>query len=268
MSIKLIAIDLDGTLLNSQHRVSDRVKQSIECAQAQGVQIILASGRPYSGMLPYLKELAIKNDKNYVITNNGANIRDIDSGYAFHDNALSYEDYIRIEALSRQLDVNMHLVSDQCLYTANEQIGRYTVWESYLSNIPLVYREVAKMTEDMYYNKCIFSDEIARMAGLEKHIPQSFYDDYEVFRSASFYLEFLRKNSTKGYALQKIADEMNLQGSEIMCIGDHENDFSMYKVAEIKIAMGNGINLLKENATFITKTNNEDGVAIAIEKYI
>lgn len=268
MSIKLIAIDLDGTLLNEQHQVSDRVRQSIQYAQDKGVQIVLASGRPYSGMAPILHDLGIYNDKNYVITNNGAMIRDITTGKAIHENVLSYDDYLKIETLSRELDVFMHVVSDQCLYTANRVIGRYTVYESYLSNIPLVYRPLSEMNEDVCYSKCMFSDDPELLDAVEKRIPQEFYDQYEVFKSASFYLEFLRKNSTKGYALQKIANELNLAGSEIMCMGDHENDFSMFKVAETKIAMGNAIDLLKEHATFITDRNDEDGVAIAIEKYI
>lgn len=268
MSIKLIAIDLDGTLLNAQHLVSDRVRQSIQYAQDKGVQIVLASGRPYSGMAPILHDLGIYNDKNYVITNNGAMIRDITTGKAIHENVLSYDDYLKIEALSRELNVFMHVVSDQRLYTANREIGRYTVYESYLSDIPLVYRPLSEMDEDVCYSKCMFSDDPKLLAEIEKRVPQEFYDHYEVFKSASFYLEFLRKNSTKGYALQKIANELNLEGSEIMCMGDHENDFSMFKVADTKIAMGNAIDLLKEHATFITKTNHEDGVAIAIEKYI
>ncbi len=268
MSIKLIAIDLDGTLLNEHHLVSDRVRQSIQYAQDKGVQIVLASGRPYSGMAPILHDLGIYNDKNYVITNNGAMIRDITTGAAIHENSLNYSDYIKIEALSRELNVCMHVVSDQCLYTANREIGYYTVYESYLANIPLVYRPASEMDEDICYSKCMFSDDPKLLDVVEKRVPKEFYDDYEVFKSASFYLEFLRKNSTKGYALQKIANELGFDSSEIMCMGDHENDFSMFKVADIKIAMGNAIDLLKEHATFMTKTNNEDGVAIAIEKYI
>lgn len=268
MSIKLIAIDLDGTLLNDQHMVSDRVRQSIQYAQNKGVQIILASGRPYSGMAPILHDLGIYNDKNYVISNNGAMIRDITTGKAIHENVLGYDDYLKIEALSRELDVFMHVVSDQCLYTANRDIGRYTVYESYLSNIPLVYRPLLEMDSEICYSKCMFSDDPKLLAEVEKRVPQEFYEHYEVVKSASFYLEFLRKNSTKGYALQKIANELGIKSSEIMCMGDHENDFSMFKVADTKIAMGNAIDLLKEHATFITKTNSEDGVAIAIEKYI
>ncbi|GAA5103297.1 sugar-phosphatase [Wohlfahrtiimonas larvae] len=268
MSIKLIAIDLDGTLLNEQHIVSDRVKQSIQYAQDKGVQVVLASGRPYSGMAPILHDLGIYNDKNYVITNNGAMIRDITTGEIVYDNVLSYEDYLKIEALSRELNVFMHVASDQCIYTANREIGRYTAYEAYLSNIPLFYKPLEEMNEEIYYSKCMLSDEPELLASIEKKIPAKFYEDYEVFKSASFYLEFLRKNSTKGYALQKIATELNLKSSEMMCMGDHENDFSMFKVADTKIAMGNGIDLLKEHATFITETNQKDGVAIAIEKYI
>lgn len=268
MSIKLIAIDLDGTLLNSQHLVSDRVKKSIEMAQAKGVQVVLASGRPYSGMEPILKDLNIYNDKNYVITNNGALIRDITTGDAVYENFLNYDDYLKIEALASKLNIFMHVVSDGCLYTADREISRYTVFESYLSNIPLIYRPVEEMTPDLCYTKCLCSHDPAILAEAEKLVPEEFYEEYEVFKSASFYLEFLRKNSTKGYVLQKIIEELNLTSDEVMCMGDHENDFSMFKVAGTKIAMGNGIDLLKDNATFVTTTNNEDGVAIAIEKFV
>lgn len=268
MDIKLIAIDLDGTLLNSDHVISDNVRKSIEYAQNKGVQIVLASGRPYSGMEAILKELNIQNEQNAVITNNGAMIRDIASGDVRYKNVLSYEDYVKVEALSRELDVNMHVVSDDCLYTARRNIGRYTVFESYISKIDICYRPAEEMTEEICYSKCMFSDDPALINRIEGLIPESFYQEYEVFKSAPFFLEFLRKNSTKGYALKQIADAMNLHRSQIMCMGDHENDFSMFNVADTKIAMGNGIDLLKQHATFITSTNNEDGVARAIERFI
>ena len=268
MSIKLIGIDLDGTLLNSQHLVTDRVRESIRYAQDKGVQIVLASGRPFSGMFPILRDLKISNEKNYVITNNGSMIRDISTGEVLHQNALSFEDYLHIEKLASSLSIAMHVVSDRFVYTADRNIGKYTVYESYLSSIPLVYRPVDEMTDDICYSKCMFSAESDMLEAIIPRIPDEYYEKYEVYRSASFYLEFLRKNSTKGFALQKIAKEFGLKSSEIMCLGDHENDYSMFHVADTKIAMGNGIDLLKENATFVTTTNNEDGVAVAIEKYI
>lgn len=268
MNIKLIAIDLDGTLLNSQHLVSNRVRESIQYAQDKGVQIVLASGRPYSGMAPILQELSIYNEKNYVITNNGSMIRDITTGEVLHQNALSFDDYLHIESLASTLNITMHVVSDRYVYTADRNIGRYTVYESYLSNIPLVYRPVNEMTDDICYSKCMFSAEPSILASIIPKIPKEYYEKYEVYKSASFYLEFLRKNSTKGFALQKIATEFGLESSEIMCLGDHENDYSMFDVADTKIAMGNGIDLLKDNATFVTTSNNEDGVAVAIEKFI
>lgn len=268
MSIKLIAIDMDGTLLNSDHAVSQKVAESIRTAQAQGVEIILATGRPFSGMKPHIDALGIYNRGTYCISNNGALIQNFATGEVVYESLLTHEDYDRIEKLSRNFDVSMHVISEGALYTPNTAIGRYVVYESYLSNIPLIYRAPEDMESHRLYTKCLFSDVPEKLALVEAQIPEPFYEQYTVVKSAPFYLEFLHLDSSKGRALQRIANEFGLKKEEIMCIGDHQNDFSMFEVAGTKVAMGNAIELLKTHADFITTTNDQDGVAVAIERYL
>lgn len=268
MAIKLIAIDMDGTLLNSDHKVTERVKESIHYAKSKGVQVILATGRPFSGISPYLLELGLNSEQDFCISNNGSYIHHAHTGEITAKETITFDDYRAIEALSRELGVCMHTHIDSCIYTSNEKISRYTVIESYLSNTQLVYRALDKMSPDEPYIKCVFSDQPSLLDEVEGQIPEDFRQRFNVVKSATFYLEFLSKKASKGNALQKVAKSLSIQPSEMMCMGDQENDFSMFAVAETKVAMGNGIKLLKDNATFITTTNNEHGVAIAIEKFV
>src|SRR5476649_807377 len=111
MAIELIAIDMDGTLLNPQHEVTPAVKQALAAAREKGVQIVLATGRPFVGVQHYLKELALQQEGCYCITNNGALVHDAQDGSVIAEVALKIEDYRYLEELSRQLGVHFHALT-------------------------------------------------------------------------------------------------------------------------------------------------------------
>ena len=105
MSIKLIAVDIDGTLLNSQRQVTPEVFQAIQDAKAAGVKVVIATGRPIPGVLPLLEELNLNQDGDYVITFNGGLVQETSTGNELIRETLSYEDYLDIEVLANKLGV-------------------------------------------------------------------------------------------------------------------------------------------------------------------
>ncbi|STH33277.1 putative phosphatase [Escherichia coli] len=145
MAIKLIAIDMDGTLLLPDHTISPAVKNAIAAARARGVNVVLTTGRPYAGVHNYLKELHMEQPGDYCITYNGALVQKAADGSTVAQTALSYDDYRFLEKLSREVGSHFHALDRTTLYTANRDISYYTVHESFVATIPLVFCEAEKM---------------------------------------------------------------------------------------------------------------------------
>lgn len=268
MSIKLVAIDLDGTLLNTHHQISTGVKEAIDYAINKGIYVILATGRPFSGITPYLDELGLKRQDQFCISNNGSVIHDTSTGKHLMEFPLSFDDYLAIEKLSREIGISMHALADNKIFTANQNINHYTVHESYITNTPLMFRPVDKMDSSLRFNKIMLCGEPELLNLAESKIPAEFFNKYTMLRSTPFFLECLHPDANKGTAVNALAKKLNITEDEIMCIGDQNNDLPMFEFAKHKIAMGNAIDAVKEAATFVTKSNDEDGVAFAIKTFI
>ena len=130
MSIKLIAVDIDGTLVNSQKEITPEVFSAIQDAKEAGVKVVIATGRPIAGVAKLLDDLQLRDEGDYVVTFNGALVQETATGHEIISESLTYEDYLAMEFLSRKLGVHMHAITKDGIYTANRNIGKYTVHES------------------------------------------------------------------------------------------------------------------------------------------
>ena len=267
MSVKLIAIDLDGTLLNSHHQISDSVFSVLQQAKDKNIHIILASGRPYSGIQPYLQHLKFDRAGHYCISNNGSVIHDAANGNHLIDFLVNMDDYRSIYQQTERLSLSLHALGNNKIFTANKVIGFYTTHEAYLSNTLIHYIPMDEMPEDMLFTKLMISAEESDLTSAIKKIPATFFQQYTLVRSTPYFLELLNKNANKGLAIQTLAKKLNIHKHEIMCIGDQNNDLPMFDVAGTCIAMDNATDELKFRATDITDNNNSDGVAKAIQKH-
>ncbi len=268
MAIKLIAIDMDGTLLNHKHEITPVVKHAIGAAREKGVYVVLATGRPFIGIQRYLLELDLQQEGYYCITNNGALVQRTVNGDRVSEMTLGFDDYLYFEALSRQLNVHFHALTLSTLYTANQDISRYTVYEAYLTGMPLKFRRVDEMNRDLRFPKVMMIDEPAILDRAISQIPQEAFDRYTIMKSAEYYLELLRKEVNKGEGVKVLAEYLHLTPDEVMTIGDQANDLAMITYAGTGVAMGNAIDEIKAASQFVTKSNLEDGVAVAIEKFV
>ena len=239
MSIKLVAIDIDGTLLNEKREVTKEVKEAIAAAVAKGVSIVLCTGRPLPGVQEQLNELNLFQDNDYVITYNGALVQQTKSGKIIARHGLTHEDFLEIEVMARRVGSHLHSIDDKAIYTPNRDISAYTIHEASLVKMPLKYRTPEEMTPDM-----------------------------NIVKSAPYYFEVLNKEASKGAAVANLAQHLGIDQDEIMAIGDNENDLSMIEYAGLGVAMGNAVSLVKEAANVITSSNDEHGVAAAIKKYV
>ncbi|GAA3598702.1 sugar-phosphatase [Gibbsiella greigii] len=268
MAIELIAIDMDGTLLDPQNQITPRVKEAITQARRQGVYVVLATGRPYVGVQNYLRQLDIQGSNDYCITYNGALVLQAADGTCLLQETLGFDDYLYFEKLARELGVHFQAFDFNTLYTANKDIGKYTIHEASLTGIPLKYRSVEEMDRQMRFPKVMMIDEPALLDSAIARLPPEAKAGYTIVKSAPYYLEILSKKADKGAGVRKLAQHLGIKQENVMALGDQSNDYAMVDYAGVGVAMGNAIPELKQIAQFVTTTNAEDGVARAIEKFV
>lgn len=267
MSIKLVAIDIDGTLVNSKKEITPEVFEAIQDAKKAGVKIVITTGRPITGVQKILEELNLTDQGDYVITFNGGLVQDVATKEDLVKETLSYDDYLDLELLSRKLGLPMHASTKEGMYTANRNIGKYTIYESMLVDSPVFYRTPEEMaTKEIV--KVMMVDEADILDKQIPLIPAHFHEKYTIAKSAPFYLEITPKTVSKGQSVIRLAEKLGLTMGETMAIGDEENDRSMLEVVGNPVVMENGRDSLKEIAKYITKSNDESGVAHAIREWV
>lgn len=268
MAIKLVAIDMDGTLLNPQHEITPAVKSAIARAHKKGVMVVLTTGRPLVGIQRYLMELDLVDEGQYCISYNGALVHRANDGECVAEITLGFDDYLYIEQLARDLGVHFQAFDKSFLYTPNKDISEFTIHESSLTGIPVRYRSVEEMDRATRFPKLMMIDKPDLLDSAIQRLPQQARDNYTILKSAPYYLEILNSRVNKGQGVKMLADKLGLAREEVMAIGDQENDLAMIEYAGTGVAMGNAIDSVKKIAQFITKTNMEDGVAHAIEELV
>lgn len=267
-AIELVAIDMDGTLLNPAHQLTPRVKQAIAQARAQGVRVVLASGRPVSGLAPFLEELGIDGAEDYCIACNGGLVQRLGDAHRVAEFPLTFDDFVYVERVARELGVHFQALDGKRLYTTNRDISHYTVVDSHLSHVPLSYRSVDDMDPAMSFIKLMMVDEPTVLDAAIARLPAELIERFAVLKSAAFFLEVFDHRAGKGPGLKMLADHLGLHRSQVMAIGDQENDLTMLQFAGTSVAMGNAVDVVKATALHETATNAEDGVALALERFV
>lgn len=267
MSIKLVAVDIDGTLVTSDGRITTEVFDAVQEAKKAGVKVVITTGRPIAGVKTLLEELKLNEPGNYVVTFNGGLVQETSTGEELLVDSLAYEDYLDIESLANKLQVHSHAIDKDGIYTSNRNIGKYTVHESTLVSMPIYYRTPEELS-DKQFVKTMYIDEPEILDAAIQKIPEDFYHRFTIVKSRPFYLELLNKTASKGLAIKHMAEKLGISMDETMAIGDEENDRSMLEVVGHPVVMENGNPELKKIAKHITKSNDESGVAYAIRKWV
>lgn len=268
IKIKVIAIDIDDTLVDEEKKLTDSVKIAIKKAKSAGIKVVLCTGRPLAGVLPLLEQLQLGGQQEQYVVSFGGSLVQTTDGKIISSVPLGYEAYVDLEYLARKNGLHFHAISKDRIYTADRDIGEYTIYESSLVSLNVSYRTPAEM-RGVKIVKAMFVDQSEVLdAALQDYTEFAKLEDRVTFtRSTPFYYEANTKGVSKGSALKKLCEELNLTADNLMAIGDGGNDLSMIEYAGIGVAMGNAIPELKKSAQIITADNNHDGVARAIEKY-
>ena len=265
---KLIALDIDGTLLNSEKKITNEVFNSIQEAKKSGAKVVLSTGRPLPGVTPLLDELNLNDDGDYVICFNGAVVQEVKSKKILSNIEMCHDDFVLINNLAKENNTHVHINTPTNLIIPEETPNKYTIHEATRNNIDIVSMNEEDINDDITFCKIMIIDEPEKLEEVIKNIPKDLFDKYTIVRSAPFFLEFLNKNANKGTALEALCNTINIPLSKSISVGDEENDQHMIKMAGLGVAMGNARDSIKEIANYVTCSNNEHGVAKVIDKFI
>ena len=266
--IKLVAIDVDDTLLNSQERLLQSTIEVIKKAVERDIKVVLCSGRPLAGVKHFLNELGIVQDNQYVVTFNGAVIETV-TGKTLQKSGIDQATYEKIDQYSKEHGVDYNIVDENsAIITSNLNVNRITVVQAWENSAGVLIREPDELPKDDQVIKAVFGDEKDKLDQVEADVVKTFGKENYVVRAAANFLEIMHPDVNKGVALEFLKKELGLETAEVMAIGDERNDIPMFKVAGTSVVMENGSAAAKEHADYVTASNDEDGIEQAFNKFV
>ena len=265
LSYRIISLDLDGTLTNSQKVITPRTFEALMRAQREGVRIVLASGRPTYGISSLAQQLQLDKFDGFVLSYNGGRIIDWRTEKAIYSQTVDTDlvPTLYIFAESAKLPIVTYQ-SNAILASFNE--GKYLAEEARINGMPVVVAEASAIQGGA--TKFLIPGEPQLLVDLEAKMKEVLSNRMEIFRSAPFFLELTPKGIDKAQSLQRLLAHLGMKREDLMAFGDGFNDLSMLEYAGMGVAMGNAVDEVKAIADFITISNDEDGIAIALEQLL
>lgn len=268
MKYKLLVLDVDGTLLNSEKKIGARTLSALLKVQQMGVRIVLASGRPTYGLMPLVKALELRNYGGFILSYNGGQIINAQNGEVLFERRINPEMLPYIEKKARKNEFALFTYHDENI-VSNDVDNEHIRQEALLNNMNLVKEEEFSIAIDFPPCKCMLvSDDEEALVALEEHWRRQLNGALDVFRSEPYFLEVVPTAINKANTLGALLEKLEIQSDEVIAIGDGVCDVSMLQMAGLGIAMGNAEDSVKICADMVTASNDEDGVAIAVEKSI
>jgi Cof subfamily protein (haloacid dehalogenase superfamily) len=261
----MLVLDMDDTLLTDDHRISDLNKKVLLEAQAKGVYVVLASGRPTSAMIAYAKELELDLNDSYMISFNGAIISQV------KDDLVLFEQKLTVEQIHALYDYSVKMKTHIITYLDDEIISEtdseYIEIEKDITG--MAHRKVSSFKDyvDRPAVKCILLENPAYLKEVEKDLLAAM-PHLSVSMSKPFFLEAAQNGIDKAASLKKLADKLGIHQSEIIAVGNAGNDLTMIEYAGLGVWVDNVTPELRDRANLIVSSNNNDGVAEVVQKYI
>lgn len=277
MATKAIALDIDGTLTNDRKVITLRTKEALLAAQDSGIKLILSSGRPVQGLRAIASELQLETHDGLLVAFNGAHVVDAQTDEVLFDQPMEEEVLRALVAHMRGFDVIPWITEGKYLFV--ERGARHLItyreapfdiveYERRMCDLELVevddLLEVCSRPQD----KLLCASEPEYLQQHWRAMYEPFFDSLSGMFTADFYFEFMAPGITKGNALAGALPKVGIDASEVIAFGDAQNDISMLEWAGMGVAMGNATEAAKAAADMVTGSNNEDGIASALEKIL
>lgn len=286
---KMVAIDLDGTMLNSYGQVTQRTKDAVKQAMKNGVEIVIASGRPVDSIKTIAREIGCKN---FFIAGNGAIIYDIKKDEVIYNKYLKKEKILEIIKLCEENSISYNVYTDKTilapklkyniLYYHKENLKKEEDKKTNISIINDMYEYVKKRNEDNYIkmticdeNKIIFDSIIKKLKKINQiEVLDVSHMSRKIIKQGTqevpleyYYTEIMAENVNKWTSIEYLIKKFNIESKDVIAIGDNSNDEKMLEKAGLGVVMKGSSKIVTEKADIITDSNNEDGVAKVLEKY-
>ena len=284
---KLVAIDLDGTMLNKYGIITENTKNVIKKVQEKGVEVIIASGRPINSVKNFSKEI---NSQKYFISGNGAITYDIKNDKILYENILNKNKVLQVIKICEENSIYYNVYTENgiiaknlnynTLYYYKENLNKLEENKTHINIVESIYDYIEKRDEKILKimicdgSKPIFNSimkKIREITDIEildvSHMSRKIIKQgTEEIALEYFYTEISAKDVDKWNALEKLIELMNITKEEVVTIGDNANDIKMLKNAGLGVAMGESAPYVKECANEVTTSNDNDGVAVILEK--
>lgn len=277
MIIKAIVLDIDGTLLNTGKIIAEKTKQALIAAQEKGIKVILASGRPTTGMLELAEQLEMTKYEGFLVSYNGARVTDCLTKKVLFNQAMSIETGQAILEHLKKFDVIAMIDKEDYLYVNDVYSGMLDLpdgafniieYEARGGNFKLSEIDDLAAFATFPINKILIAAQPEYLQKIAPALHAPFDEIVTAAFSAPFYFEFTDKGIDKAKALNTVFPEMGIHSENIIAFGDGHNDRSIIEYAGIGVAMGNAVDALKEIADDVTLSCDEDGIAAGLEKYL
>lgn len=258
--IRLIAVDLDGTLLNNQHQMTPRTERALTAALARGVGVVIATGKTRAAAEEIIARLKLTTPGVY---NQGLLVVDGDGSIPHQqlldrDTAFEVIDLARAESIPTVIYNGLRLMA----------FGRQDYLDILRRYEPTLEVIAPDAVDSMPINKLMLLDWADRLPALRARLNRMLGARVTLVQAVAHSLEVLPPGASKGSGLKVVLDHLGIDPQNVMAIGDGENDLSMIEMAGVGVAMGNAYAGLKAAADYVTATNDEDGVALAVERYV
>jgi len=274
MAYKIICIDIDGTLLNTKHKITQRTKEIILQAHKLGVHIVISTGRMYTDAEYYSKLIGVKSP---VIASNGAYIKEKDNNHVIFKDVFGESLSLELLEIFRKHHIKPYFCTPHKFYYGNIMFKIFYLATKILgvrsNKLDMEYvfswnqwQEILHKEKDNIVKGEIIYRDVALIDELRKELKE--FTQLEIVDSSRHNIEITRKGVSKGKAVAILASFYELKREEIITIGDSENDLSMIEYAGLGIAMGNASDMVKGKADYITDSNDNEGVANAINKFV
>lgn len=260
---KLIAIDMDGTLLTDDLEVTPGTIKAIQQAVAKGTTVTIATGRMYASAKQFAEKININVP---LITYQGALIQDVEAGEVIYERLINPEISRELIDIAEARDIHLQVYQDDILYSAveNDRLKKYAE----KTNVPYKVEPDLRKLAEKGFTKAIYIGEPDYLENMQVDLKSTFGTSAHITKSTPYFLEVTHPEANKGAALRYLAKVMDIDISETIGIGDNYNDTELVAAAGLGVAMGNAVDSLKNDADFITLSNNEEGVKHVIEKFV
>lgn len=263
--IKLITIDVDGTLVTPLKRLTKENIAAIKRAKDAGIHIALVSGRPFHSMVDLNKRLGLDKKGHFTICQNGSYVFDNFSQKPMFGTFQSPSDLIKVAKLLENYRLDISAMDGENFYSNKKRANIYTKIDAKIHKMPIKLVNYESLPEDMEFGRFMVLGSKGEIKRFIENMPDEIKNNYYPVQTAPFLVEIMNKNTNKGYAISQMADKLGYKMEEVMAIGNEKNDIPMLEAAGFAVAMGNAVDELKKHADYITKSNLKSGVGYAID---